>query len=657
MTRLLAALLLATVPVFAAPAQSAPEIDLFETALAGGDLNVAGRQLDALLMKRRPTDGVARADPLLNGLFGRLALARGGPPQIAIAYLEAAEGAQVPTPQRRAALFALLSARERLGDRPGVREVLAKLRAEALPPGDRTRLILIEARLALLDRPAEAPALARQAAAQLGAKELWEADLIVSQAAALSGDLAGAAAAADKAWTGAALAPAAAAAPTRVGLHRAGLAAAAGDRDGTAAMLSAAGASISLVDSTITGALPVCGSAVGPADWAIFAAYTGTTSEHLLTPIAANRPGVAGIFYDALAGRTLMVKASTPPSGTTLTVRCRSLPSSGYTAVDRSAEPEIRWMVERGLLGAVTVDPSPEAISATADQIEALASKRPDSPLLIPLRMTLLRQLHDRALQSEDVQEWQVKQLAELIAAGVKKAGGADHLLPPDWLASSVAAIAQAGDPVTGTNLMRAQTLRQIREGQPDIAYGLAQQLFEADQDLPESTALEVVDQLLQRIQAGPDDPRIRALTMRRAFRLRDLKRGGDARAALKRIGIEAARLCPFLDAEPMLETYGITDDDYPADALNISVEGVSVIESDVTEEGKFASPRLILSTPSLLFDAVVAREAGDIQTSIPSDRGKPTSCRNQIQSIRWKLPEEQQWQMPTFAEPDDSAT
>jgi hypothetical protein len=504
----------------------------------------------------------------------------------------------------------------------------------------------------LIEQPASVVAASRNLVGKLPARSRWEADLIEAQAHALSGDAVAAKAAADRAWSGAADAPADQLAPLRVGLQRAGLAAARGDQDGLLAMLNAVGASVTGLDKAAGNGLPVCGGALRPDDWVIFAVYTGTTPEQILMPVAASAPHAILPFYDALAGRSLLSTISAAPSGTVFTARCRSFLSADWTPVRRDPEPSVEWMAQRSLIIPAFHDASLEGVNTLSAEIDALASKYPKSPLLIPLRLELATRLTMRSSKEGDVQEWQVTEAQNKAFEAVREIGGADGFAPPAWLAASQkVAAASATSPEEWLRLHRVQTMRLIPELPEDIGLALASEWLEQDVDLPGETRLEVVETLLRRLAGQPSDPRRVALLMRKGAVLQTLGDGAAARATFQAAGAPAS-LCSAYDTEPKLVSMDITDDDYPVAAIRHSIEGVTVVEENVSADGAVSGHRIILSAPSTIFDPVVAREVKAFKLDPPRRAGKVRACQGLVQRILWKLPpREQEWQAPSFLE------
>jgi hypothetical protein len=648
--------LLAALLASAAPAQNGEEIARLEAALQADDQNQSAILLDELGRQRRPKDGRPRVDPLLYGLQGRLALARGAP-VLAIELLRHADADEVPPAQRAAARLALLLAQERVGDRSGAAATLARLKSEPIPAADRPAVALAELRLQLVDRPLAALAGAQGIAAGLSARDRWEADLIEAQALALTGSVAAAQTAADRAWAGSAQAPAARLAPLRVGLQRAGIAAQRGDRDALIAMLNAVGGSISEIDKNLADGLPECDGAIGPDDWVTFAAYTGTTREQILVPLAASRPGAVVPLYDALAGRTLLSTVSPAPSGTIFTARCRAWLASDWRPVDRRADPGTRWLIERGLLEPAAHDTSLDSINALSAEIEALNGQHPGSPLLIPLQLEMSWRLTVRAMAENDVQEWQVVQARNDAFQAMRKLGAGVGVVPPVWLDDSLKAIGAAGSPEEQQRLSRIQAFRLLAELPDELAYVFTTDWLARDVDLPGESRLRITEILLGRDADRGGDPRRAALLTRKGQLLRNAGDQAGARAAFRTAGVPED-LCSTYDAEPKLASMDINDEDYPVTAMNSAIAGVSVLESDVAADGKVARHRLILSAPSLLFDQTIAREVKAFQLELPRRNGKVRACRGLLQRIVWKLPDApDEWQAPSFLEPPEQGS
>lgn len=634
----------------ASPAPAAePSVAAFEIAMRDRDYYRAARQTDALASRYRLAHRETRPDPLLSGLTGRLYLRR-SQAAMALPYLRRSDSPAVPAPQRIAAGFARAEAEEALGDWAAAGASFERLQSLPLDRGQQLAARTGLARVRLADDPAAALAAAQSLAAEAPAGRRWEPELVAAQSLSLLGRAAEAEATASRAWSDSAGAVAAEAAPMRVALVRAGLAAAAGRREPLIAMLSTANASANGIDTAIVSAAPICGQdGVTPADYAIFAAYTRTDAVQWLTPVAASRPAAAALFRKAIAGQPLLAVVGTPPGGLIFTLRCRSEASADY-APATVADPWAEWYADRGLYFVQSWGTDPEDINRIANEIETLVSRSGDQhPSIIPLRVSLSMLLQTRASKATDVQEWQITELRRKIGAALAKAGGTEGLLPDVEAEAELARLDKAGSYQQALAAYRALNERQIAQLPPRFAYAALRQWAKDDDDLPDPIRRRVIEALLARIGGDPADP-MRLALQRRLGGL--AKKAGDTEAA--RAAFAAARLpadsCGAIEKAPAQEAHGMSDDDFPADVVDPNITGVSALELDLGADGRVVSSRTVLAAPSLLFDRALESKMPGFRFAPATERGRARSCRSVQQSIRWRMPEEEAPGPPVFA-------
>ncbi|HEX4739422.1 MAG TPA: energy transducer TonB [Allosphingosinicella sp.] len=633
---------------------SATQIAAFESAMAGADYHHARRVAEDMVLARRRVRAPLGADPLLNGLLGRLALAEGEAPS-ALGYLEHADGSGVPERQRTASRLALAAAREQVGDVSGAMAALDSLRGETLAASEEETATIERARLLLASDPSAAIRIA-QPLAERG----WEAETIIAQAQSLLGNAAAARDAAERAWTAAARALPQDYAPLRVALVRAVLAAAAGDRAAEAAMLNAGVVAGSRVEGALVDFLPVCGErGVTPADSATFVLFEGSNGADEIRPVAATRPAVVAAFLDALAGRNLLEHDGDGPGGTLITVRCRPFVDGNYDIPPRVPDPWSAWTAEHGLYEEPASAGSLDDINALSAELDAtLRSVGDDDPRLIPLRTQLARWLAARAGQEGDVEEWQVTELQRKAGAAIARLGG-DGLYASDQDRATAKAIETASTPEEGAHLYRAAMLARTATLPLDQAYTEARVWLANDKDLPDEMKRQVVEALLKRFDPKSPDLRRRALLVR----LGRIQKDGDikaARASWSAAGV-AGNICFALDDGPRVQDHSITDQDYPGDALEFAIEGKTVLDLTIGPDGRIEATRLLLSTPAPIFDAAIAAKLPGFKISPPVSGGKPRACRGFIQTIQWKMPDRDQDRedrdVPPFRAPEKNAT
>lgn len=643
--------------VAASPAPAAepePSPAAFEAAMGGSDYRRAARIADALAARHRLVHKETRPDPLLSGIFGRLLLARGHA-STALPYLRHSDSPDLPAAARIAAGLARAEAEEATGEWAAAAATFERLLALPLDAGQSFTARLGLGRVKLADDPAAALAAAEALAPAASAGRRWEAELVAAQALSLLGRAREADSAAGRAWLDSAEAGADSAAPMRVALVRAGLAAAAGRRDALIAMLSAANASINSVDSELAEAAPVCGTqGVAADDFAILGAYARLNSTQWLTPIAASRPVAAAAFRKALAGRPLLDTTGTPPGGVVFTIRCRAAAGADYVPAFAS-DPWTQWFADRGLYFPMYGEPDLENINRLSNEIAELTARHgADTLALTPLQVSLLMLLERRAASETDVAEWQVVDLRRRIGAALARAGGAEGFLPDAQAEEERARLDKAGSIEQALAIYRGSVERMIGKIPPLLAYGGMRQWFKDDRDLPEATRRRVTEALLARLSGGPDDPVRRALQRRLGA---IAQKSGDlaaARAAFAAAGLPRDS-CAVADTPPAMKEHGMSDEDYPPEAIAPNLAGVTVTELDLGADGRVAGSRIVLAAPSLLFDPLIRSKVAGFSHAPAGVGGRPRACRALLQTIRWRIPEEEADGPPRFAPAPDA--
>lgn len=609
------------------------ELKRFDEALRAHDSIKAARIADALIEARRPADKTLRTDPVLNAVLGRLSLAHGA--YIARAFLERADLDAIPQDMRAEAGLALAAAQEMTGDFQAAEASLARMAGAAMNARQERKHALARARLALMSDPGRAQVRARVLAASArNPGERWEPEWIEAAALSLTGDAGAARAASLRAWSDAAEAPAADVAPVRVALLRAALASGTDER---VAMLDVAKAADNPIDgNAVSDGLPQCGSDIGPKDFATFAAYVDNGSVHL-APVRASRTGVVTLLTRSVRLNDLFASTSDSAGGALFTVRCRTMTSAAYKPARWRTEPLLDWAISRGIY-ASPIDDGEADVSTLEGRVAALSARYgPDSPHLISLLDRLARQ---KVVEGADASSMEVRALEARYRALIRRAGGADGLIPEDKQIASIEALA-SGAPSDDAKAGAQKALAAIIERAPrDQAYEGADLVFNAPPGSGVDTAVRrgLAEHLLRRFPAGEADLRRQALLVR----LAGLERNDDNVAAAQswlRVAGAPIDLCSLADEPPQLTKMGITDDDYPTILVEHSVEGTTTVEYDVGANGRVAASRLIVSSPAGLFDDTVTRELTDFESSPAVVGGKPTACSGVVQVVRWRLP------------------
>jgi hypothetical protein len=632
-----AAAALAAGAAFAAPPPAAAPADpvgAFEAAMAKDDSEGAARAIDPLIDARRRKDMPLRPDPLLSGLVGRMYLPHA--PGAAEAFLAFADGPGVPPRQRALAGLGLAAAREAQGETDAALAALAKVDPAELTAEERGRVAVARARLLLTRDPAAARAAA--AAVQEAGPALWEAELVAAEAASLLGDPAAARAAAARAWAAAGEARPQDYAPVRVAAVRAALAAAAGDTQGSLAMLNAAGAARAAFTARIAELLPVCGEAgLTGADEATFAVVAGPERLPQLIPVAASRPLAARRLFDALAGAAVVSEVSEGLIGDTLRVRCRTAPSAAWDPPARGPEPVSTWFASRGLYATLRNGDAEALINDIGNDVERLsASLGDDHPALIPLHFRLAELLRLRAQESGDVEAWQVERLLSKAAAGMAATGGAEGLYETDAQRQEDRRAAAATDFEQGLALVRAVALKRLGEMAAPYAYPFLMGWLGKDKTLPDATKRLAIETVAKGI-ADPADPRRRTLDL---LRLRlDAKSDPAAAARDRRALALPPDVCAGADADIDVKSHPFTDETYAAEALRYSLQGASAMELTLDAGGRVTGHRILVSAPAGLFDEEIAKAAPVMELTPPVFAGKPRGCRGYVQTVTWKMP------------------
>ena len=627
----------APVPATASSPYSPPsgaELARFEAALGSGDRRETAEILDELAGRWLESNRALRPNPLLSGLAGRFHAAM-GQPAFALAYLRVADAADVPDPQRSAALIALVEAESAAG-RPDA-AALASRRAEAVIPDGpmRARLELARARSMLVIDPRAALARLRDLAATTDLELRFEALLALSRAHGLLGEDAAAAEAGERAWTASAGRPLSVRGPTRAALVLAGLAARRGDEDRLLAMLTTAGAAGASLNPDLGELLPLCGtSGIRPDDYVMFAVNTrGDHWSELLEPVTSSRSAIVRPFFEALAGRRILAQGDGGAAALVFTARCRSTPAAKY--IPPLVEgPWADWLAAHGIFGIFEPGLELDDIAALSARVGRLESDDQDDPRLIGPRFDLATRLALRAHAVGDADIRVAMRLRDQAVAGMRRAGAGEDTLAIE----TIRAVIERGR-ADGSDWgnVRPELARAISALPIDLAYIHGTMWMLSDPTIEDEMALPFVRGLLARLPREMD-PRRRALTVK----LTELQlAAGDVRAARatgRSAGI-AETDCRLLPEPPVTVSAQISNDDYPRLATETGMTGLSLLDFSIGSDGKVADARLVLSAPSGLFDRTVERAASTFRYG-PGDGGNTLRpCSGRLQRIVWRLP------------------
>ena len=645
---LAAALVLAVVGVAPARAQDRAPDTAFDVAVDEGDWEQAAEILDRQVAQRDARSAPLRPEPSLAVLAGRLAIATGRP-EVALPYLDQALSGQLSSGERYQALIAIADARVASGQPEEARQALeeAATIAPTAPARSRAR-----AALAALLLPAD-PASALREAGPLRTSDVdpairFEAERVAAAAHGLLGDLAAARAAADAAWALAPELPPRVGAPARAALVQAGVSAAAGDSRRMGAMLEAARAGT--VDAAAGDYLPLCGEhGLVPSDFVTFLIEAGRGMSARLLPVAASRPQAVAPFFRELSGRSLVPTAARP-QGTAFTVRCRSAPSPRYD-IHPQPDPLARWLAERGLYLGHSWQLDDEAVGRLRSRMGEVERRHgSDDPRLVPALFDLAHRLHARGLLGNRNELDEALELQERAFAIIRSHGGADAV-PDEAVAALFRTAWKSLDPEHWRLAVHGWGLQLISEAEPGVAYSALVHWFDQDPSLSEAQKLQLVEGLLARF-ADPADPRRRALLVRQG----DLHRtAGDfaaARRSYRDAGL-ARTHCFATDESLTVESGAFSAEDYPRLPQMLDLAGVNLFEFSITREGAVRDMRFLVSSPSLLFDAITLERFGAYRYRPPRLDGRAYTCTGAVQRTVWHLQDENQLQLPDFGPPE----
>lgn len=642
---------------FALCAQSPPsenldgKISQFDEALARTDIKSAASVVDGLIASRTPADGQPKVDPLISALIGRLSLAA-QQEGIAALYFAKAPTATLPESVRAEVAVAYGDALDLLGERQEALDAYG--RALAVSQGRHAlRARLGIARQAIVTDPTSARRDLAPLLSAPDASDRWEAEYLSALAASLLGDRESASQLASRAWTDASAAPAKDLAPLKVAVLRAGLATVSGDHHTQRAMLAAANAGAASRGADLGRQLPVCGDdGVRPSDFVIFGTIIGPYNTKSLIPIAASRPGVVKPFHDRLAGREFVKsEAASNAAGTVVTLSCVTRVESGYIADREPVEPISEWFAGKGIYPAsVRADYDDEGINRISDRIDDLKRRfGPSTPLLTGPNWQLLQALEARASKGDPVPPGRLVELRTALAGQLDSAGA------PPWFGRLLALRSEMD-----------RLARSAASGRPDLAafQALWRNVF---REIPFTPARYMLRDIRSKLEDPMTPEQARLITDirdrapaslagrdRQAFLLiiaySQWSAGldPDARTTAAQTGL-APDNCIRGDTPPKLLEQSFTSKDYPSDLIPGELQGYALVEVNLTPSGTPASPRIVLSMPSGLFDQATQKGVATMRFSAPTVNGKPRACRAETKGIVWRLEDAREPEMPTL--------
>jgi hypothetical protein len=267
------------------------------------------------------------------------------------------------------------------------------------------------------------------------------------------------------------------------------------------------------------------------------------------------------------------------------------------------------------------------------EKVVALERSRPDTPMLIPLRLTLSDILGQRNAAEDRSEGRRQRRLAH---AAMRQVGGVDHV-PPEPVQDLIDRFENAFL-LPEPDRLREQlaALQPFVETAPlDVAYDqVAAGMLRYITD--RRAARPSLEALVARYPAG--DPRRRPLLahLAEARALDGDSSGASEAAAAAGIPDDDCRLVDT--ALPGLAGL-ISAGDYPALALRAEITGLSQMEFDVVANGTIARPRMLVSAPTLLFDNILLDRLNRATFATPLREGRPVRCRSAAARVLWRIP------------------
>lgn len=633
----------------AAPA--AVDVSKFDAAINAFKGRDAIAIVNTAIAERTPADGKLHQDPVLNAMFGRLVLLEGYADNAAV-WLDQAPVTGLPAQLAAETTLDHAIALERTGERSRALATFQLAATMSSNETQRTRSLVGQARLLMVDRPEAARALLLPLAIGPLTPQRWEAKMWMSLASSLVNDRASASIFATQSWTDAIAASLNAAAPLQISVVRAGLAAAAGDTIGERTMILAANGLSLQATSELSERLPVCGDdGIGPDDFVTFGFASGPYIGWRIIPIATSRASVIVPFYDALS-TAAPIKAD-GPSGTVFTVRCRSQVHPRYQRKS-PGDPMLAWIVEHGVYPATaSFDSADENLNAVADRIDTLTARFGSrSPLLIGPRWQMLELLDQRKRSGDPVQQGQIDELATAVGSGLRESGA------PEWLAIAfekrgeitAAFKLAADDPQRAANLIAPIARTQIMSMPFDLARSVVDgQMRSLKEQLPKAAA-NLMLELNRKVPKNLNERERQSWLLEVAAAQHDLGQERERRATLAAAGVPL-KDCQSADPDISLLEQHYSYTDYPDD-LNAGLqEGVTALEFELSTSGAVTRSRVIYSIPSGIFDELSRKGVASIRYSAPKRAGKPITCRGVVQPIVWRLEDQREQPLPSVTD------
>ena len=622
------ALIATTLLSSSALANETQNLQDFETALAASKYSEAAIAYGRIFDARLPKDGKPKADPTLDALVGRFALAVGNVTE-AQAFLQnpsAGDMSSAPARMLATAQALLLSGNYEAALAASVRA------AQALTGEARTQALIGQAQATIMTRPGEVAAIVKTLSSSNPALA-WRISFLEAQAALIAKDYPAAQKAADRTMVQANAAPLSDYAPMQTVQLQAAVAAAQGLRDRTVALLAAVpSGSVSATQTAgyIANRLPACGvDDVREDDYVIIGMLTQSASIVAIpSPLAASRPEIVAPFMRSIAGFWRSKAGVQIAAYPLMTVRCSGSDTSSFEN-DGSSFGNARFLAANHLRprffeyeNPFSDDPVTDAAKAF-DRIEQ--SVGADSPILIYPLTELGAVIANQTSENSNSFAPRLLQIYRRAGEAYKKIGGSAIGFELEELASNQPAYYKRLKSIIGTDSI-------------EHIYSISLQALDSDK-VPTIEKLAIAEIMLKRLGADRSDRRVLTMTARKAMLLRLVGRRAEVESFARAAKLDPA-LCPAKAILPVVTDGGITEKDYPSDAVLAEISGGTVIEIDVDALGKVARVRKLVEAPALVFARALdgASQAIKLDASKDSKR-RAVSCKAFRTRIRWDLP------------------
>jgi hypothetical protein len=610
-------------------ADEAKNLQDFEASLLESKLSDAASAYGRIFDARLPKDGKPVADPTLDALAGRLALATGNvfDAQALLQKSSAGDASNVSARMLATAEAQLLSGNYEAAISAS-RSAVQSLTGDA-----RTRASIGLVQALIMTGSSEVAALIKTMAGSNPALA-WRISFLEAQQALIAKDYPAAQRAGDRAMLQANNAPLRDYAPLQTLQLQAAIAAAQGLRDRTVALLAAVPSSNDIsagISSNIANRLPSCGvDGVGEDDYVTIGMFTQSTSLVAVpSPLAASRPEIVEPFMRSIAGLWRINAGVRIAAYPLMTLRCSatdttyfqndsfSFANSSFLA-GNNLRPRFLWAEHQ-----FSDDPLTDAAKAF-DQIEQRVGA--DSPILIIPLIELAAVTASQISEDNTLAAERFAQLYRRSSQAYKKIGGSDFGSELDGFQS---------DP--SQYFMR---LRSFLETMPIArTYSVALKIIDSEK-VPESEKLAIVEITLKQLGGDRRDRRVQTMVSRKATLLRLVGRGAEVESFARATKVDPS-LCSAKTVLPVVTDGGITPKDYPSDAIAAEILGRTVVEIDIDSLGKVTRLRKLVEAPALVFASALDSASHAIKFDASRDsKGRATQCKAFRTRIRWEIPE-----------------